>query len=457
MATHRKKSAKKRIRTGEFAVAAFLGLAVTAAPAIATADTPDGTSTDSGSNTSGVKAGPKTVKSAKTAADGSTLRLQAAAEEDEDDAVLAEEAEGDDLPVDDAGTETDPGTETETETGTGTETGTETGTGAEGETPPVTDAGGVDEATGTDVDEPPTEPAVTEPVVTEPVVTDPEVVETPEPSEPLAVVEVIEIPSSDQSASMLSLQGSDPAPTPTALASALLDIDLDIVPEPPTIPAFAPLMGIITGLAKWVDQVFPPYESDPILNPTQVAAGWVMTLYAGLQGTYWNGQPTPFTFGALVLMTAAYARYERLATNHLPGEPTVSAGPLPLTWKLKSTDPDGDPLIYSVDLNGQPNNGLITMSPDGTFSFIPTSLDDLNNGTDVTFTVRVNDSLGMLEHPINPEGNDAVYTVSFRYPGLGINNLPVFNGPGQATVTGTDGNSGKVTIVAEATDPDGDP
>lgn len=457
MATHRKKSAKKRIRTGEFAVAAFLGLAVTAAPAIATADTPDGTSTDSGSNTSGVKAGPKTVKSAKTAADGSTLRLQAAAEEDEDDAVLAEEAEGDDLPVDDAGTETDPGTETETETGTGTETGTETGTGAEGETPPVTDAGGVDEATGTDVDEPPTEPAVTEPVVTEPVVTDPEVVETPEPSEPLAVVEVIEIPSSDQSASMLSLQGSDPAPTPTALASALLDIDLDIVPEPPTIPAFAPLMGIITGLAKWVDQVFPPYESDPILNPTQVAAGWVMTLYAGLQGTYWNGQPTPFTFGALVLMTAAYARYERLATNHLPGEPTVSAGPLPLTWKLKSTDPDGDPLIYSVDLNGQPNNGLITMSPDGTFSFIPTSLDDLNNGTDVTFTVRVNDSLGMLEHPINPEGNDAFYTVSFRYPGLGINNLPVFNGPGQATVTGTDGNSGKVTIVAEATDPDGDP
>ncbi len=78
------------------------------------------------------------------------------------------------------------------------------------------------------------------------------------------------------------------------------------------------------------------------------------------------------------------------------------------------------------------------MSPDGTFSFIPTSLSDLNDGADVTFTVRVNDSLGMLEHPINPEGNDAFYTVSFRYPGLGINNLPVFTPPGQATVVGTD-------------------
>jgi VCBS repeat-containing protein len=298
---------------------------------------------------------------------------------------------------------------------------------------------------------------VTDPAIVEPVVTEPEVIETPDLPETIPVVDVIEIPSSDQSASSLSLKGSDPSPTPTALASALLDIDLDIVPKPPVIPAFAPLMGIINGLASWVDKIFPPYDASPILNPTQVAGGWVMTLMAGLQGTYWQGQPTPFTFGALVLVTAAYARYERLATNHLPGMPEVSAGPLPLTWKLKSIDPDGDLLVYSVDLSGQPSNGLITMSPDGTFSFIPTSLADLNDGTDVTFTVRVNDSLGMLEHPINPEGNDAFYTVSFRYPGLGINNLPVFTPPGKATVVGTDGNSGKVTISAQATDADGDP
>jgi len=462
MATHRKTSAKKRMRTGEFAVAAFLGLAVTAAPAIATADTSDGPSTGpssdkgSASNATAPKTGPKTAKSGKTAADdGTTLRTQAAiAEEDEEDALIGED-------VDDESEIVETEAETETEAGDGDAPGQ-----GEEETPPVSETGAG--PTGAEAGEPEvtepvvaapevSEPVIVKPVVVEPVVVEPEVVETPNTPDTAPLVDVIEIPSSDQSASSLSLKGSDPSPTPTALASALLDIDLDIVPKPPVIPAFAPLMGIINGLASWVDQIFPAYESDPILNPTQVAAGWVMTLFAGLQGTYWQGQPTPFTFGALVLVTAAYARYERLATNQLPGEPTISAGPLPLTWKLKSVDPDGDPLIYSVDLSGQPGNGLITMSPDGTFSFIPSSLTDLNEGTDVTFTVRVNDSLGMLEHPINPEGNDAFYTVSFRYPGLGINNLPVFTAPGQATVVGTDGTSGKVTISAQATDADGDP
>ncbi len=461
MATHRKTSAKKRIRTGEFAVAAFLGLAVTAAPAIATADTSDGPSTgpssDNGgtSSSSGVKTGPKTAKSGKTAAgDGTTLRTQAAiAEEDEEDALIGED-------VDDESEVVETETETQTEAAPEAGDGDAPGQGEE-DTPPVTETGAG--STGAEAGEPEvTEPVVaapevSEPVIVEPVVVEPEVVETPNTPDTAPLVDVIEIPSSDQSASSLSLKGSDPSPTPTALASALLDIDLDIVPKPPVIPAFAPLMGIINGLASWVDKIFPPYAADPLLSPTQVAAGYVMTLFAGLQGTYWQGQPTPFTFGALVLVTAAYARYERVATNHLPGEPTISAGPLPLTWKLKSVDPDGDLLVYSVDLSGQPGNGLITMSPDGTFSFIPSSLTDLNDGTDVTFTVRVNDSLGMLEHPINPEGNDAFYTVSFRYPGLGINNLPVFTAPGQATVVGTDGTSGKVTISAQATDADGDP
>lgn len=444
MATHRKKSAKKRIRTGEFAVAAFLGLAVTAAPAIAAADTSDGSSTGPSAETRGAQTGPKTAKTGKTSAgNGTPLRIQAtAAEPEEDDTVLSDPDEGD-------GTETgavvDPDTGTDTDAGTGEQA------------PPVIESGTGTDTTGTEVVEPPAEPEITDPPVIDPVIVDPEVIEAPDTPGTTPVVDVIEIPSSDQSASSLSLKGSDPSPTPTALGSALLDIDLDIVPKPPVIPAFAPLMGIINGLASWVDKVFPPYESSPILNPTQVAGGWVMTLLAGLEGTYWQGQPTPFTFGALVLVTAAYARYERLATNHLPEAPTVSAGPLPLTWKLKSVDPDGDLLVYSVDLSGQPSNGLITMSPDGTFSFIPTSLSDLNDGADVTFTVRVNDSLGMLEHPINPEGNDAFYTVSFRYPGLGINNLPVFTPPGQATVVGTDGTSGKVTISAQATDADGDP
>ncbi|WP_304117299.1 Ig-like domain-containing protein, partial [Mycolicibacterium bacteremicum] len=472
MASHRKNSSKKRMRAGELAVAAFLGLAVTAAPAVAAADTTDGPSTGPSSDNDSKSADSKSADSksadSKGADDGTSSGPGAAgpssgtgsnasdtddaddsddtdADDAEDDGGISGADSGDDEIVDDADDDAGDG-----DTGgddAATSGGEAEGGAGAGDTGGASDTGGA----GTEVVEP-------EPEIVDPPVIEPEVVEPPLPGDGTGnapIVTPVVVPEIEHSAQFATLSGSDPTPTPPALASALIDID--IVPEPPTIPAFAPFMGFINALANWVDQIFPPYQSDPILNPTQVAAGWVMTLFAGLQGTYWNGQPTPFTFGALVLVTAAYQRYERLATNQLPGAPTVSAGPLPLTWKLKSVDPNGDPLIYSVDLNGQPSNGLITMSPDGTFSFLPSSLDDLNNGTDVTFTVRVNDSLGFLEHPLTPDGNDAFFTVTFRYPGLGINNLPVFNPSGQAQVSGYDPVTGKVTIVAQATDADGDP
>ncbi|ORA02096.1 hypothetical protein BST17_25185 [Mycolicibacterium bacteremicum] len=461
------------MRAGELAVAAFLGLAVTAAPAVAAADTTDGPSTgpssdndskgadskgaDSKGADGSTSSGPGAPSSGTGSnASGSDNESDDADDTDDADETGADDAEGDggisgadsgdDEIVDDADDDAGEGDVGGDGAG-GDDARTSGGDGSAG----TGDTGGI----GTEVVEP--EPEIVDPPVVEPEVVQPE---TPPPgteTDNAPIVAPVVVPEIAHSAQFTTLSGSDPTPTPTppALASALIDID--IVPEPPTIPAFAPFMGVINALANWVDQIFPPYQADPILNPTQVAAGWVMTLFAGLQGTYWNGQPTPFTFGALVLVTAAYQRYERLATNQLPGAPTVSAGPLPLTWKLKSVDPDGDPLIYSVDLNGQPSNGLITMSPDGTFSFVPDSLDDLNNGTDVTFTVRVNDSLGFLEHPLTPDGNDAFYTVTFRYPGLGINNLPVFNPSGQAQVSGYDPVTGKVTIIAQATDADGDP
>ena len=494
MATHRKNSSKKRMRAGEFAVAAFLGLAVTAAPAVAAADTTDGPSTGPASD-SDHKAGDNTGASNGTGGSGtvktgglgtsendsddrgSDTRTGGVKERDEskdDDSLKNDDLKSDDLKNDDeiAGSTVLTGTngsggensggsvgatpivdEQPPTEGTGTTTTGEAGTGT------TTEQSGTGSNTGGDgvTTEPGTQSPGTAPegegTEGEGTEVAPGTVDGPSDNAPVvAPVVVAEVGHANQYA---ALAGSDPAPTPPALASALFDID--IVPKPPVIPAFEPFMGIVNALAGFVDAIFPPYAADPILNPTQVAAGWVMTLFAGLQGTYWNGEPTPFTFGALVLVTAAYSRYERLATNQLPGAPTVSAGPLPLTWKLKSIDPNGDPLVYSVDFSGQPSNGLITMSPDGTFSFVPNSLDDLNNGTDVTFTVRVNDSLGFLDHPLTPDGNDAYYTVSFRYPGLGINNLPYFGSGGHAQVTGYDPVTGKVTITAAATDADGDP
>ena len=499
MATHRKNSSKKRMRAGEFAVAAFLGLAVTAAPAVAAADTTDGPSTGPASD-SDHKAGDNTGASNGTGGSGtvktgglgtsendsddrgSDTRTGGVKERDEskdDDSLKNDSLKNDDLKSDDlknddeiagstvltgtngSGGENSGGsvgatpivdeqpptegtaTTTTGEAGTGTTTeqsGTGSNTGGDGVTtePGTQSPGTAPEGEGTEGEGTEVAPGTVD-----------------GPSDNAPVVAPVVVPEVGHANQYAALAGSDPAPTPPALASALFDID--IVPKPPVIPAFEPFMGIVNALAGFVDAIFPPYAADPILNPTQVAAGWVMTLFAGLQGTYWNGEPTPFTFGALVLVTAAYSRYERLATNQLPGAPTVSAGPLPLTWKLKSIDPNGDPLVYSVDFSGQPSNGLITMSPDGTFSFVPNSLDDLNNGTDVTFTVRVNDSLGFLDHPLTPDGNDAYYTVSFRYPGLGINNLPYFGSGGHAQVTGYDPVTGKVTITAAATDADGDP
>ena len=116
----------------------------------------------------------------------------------------------------------------------------------------------------------------------------------------------IEIPEADGTSGLIA--GNDPTPTPTALASALIDVD-DIVPPPPTIPEFNPFMGAVKTIASWLDAVLPAYDPNPILNPTQVAAGFVLTLQAALQGTYWNGQPTLFTFGAYILLSAAYQRF----------------------------------------------------------------------------------------------------------------------------------------------------
>ncbi|MHA3022169.1 beta strand repeat-containing protein [Mycobacterium sp. BMJ-28] len=240
-------------------------------------------------------------------------------------------------------------------------------------------------------------------------------------------------------------------PTPNALASAITDL----VPKPPTIPAFKPFVTVINAIATQLEKLLPAYDADPILAPSQVAAGWVVAINQILQGTYWNGAPTPFTVPVYILMVAAYQRYEKLATNHLPGAPTlVATGPLPGTYKLTSNDPDGDPLTYWVD--SQPNQGAVLMIADGSFSYVPT-LAGLRDGADVTFTVRVNDSLGLLAHPINPDGNDAYYTVSFHYAGSGLNNLPEFDSDGSPHVIATNQVTGVVTGASHATDPDGDP
>ncbi|MCV7357958.1 VCBS repeat-containing protein [Mycolicibacterium fluoranthenivorans] len=257
---------------------------------------------------------------------------------------------------------------------------------------------------------------------------------------------------SGTSAAKTSLFSAAATPVSGAVAASSL---ADLVPAPPDIPAFRPFAAFIEQFAKAVDKFFPAYPDNPILAPSQVAAGYVVTLQTLLQATLFNGAPTPLTVPVYLFLAAAYTRYERLATNHLPGTPIISAGPLPGTYKLTSTDPDGDPLIYTVGVNQQPSEGLIVMGLDGTFTYVP-SPSGLVNGADVTFKVTINDGLGALAHPIAPDGNDVEYEVSFHYDGSPIlgNQAPVFDTA--PSITNTNHTTGVLTGTFQAHDPDGD-
>ncbi|SCB88311.1 MULTISPECIES: tandem-95 repeat protein, partial [Priestia] len=115
-----------------------------------------------------------------------------------------------------------------------------------------------------------------------------------------------------------------------------------------------------------------------------------------------------------------------------------------LSNRVTATDPDGDPLTFS--LQNAPTNGTVLVNADGTFTYTP----NLNfNGTDV-FTVLVSDG----------QGGTAVSTVTVTI--LPINDLPTvpnytFNTQEDVSVVGTivgndvDGNPLTYTLQTQGT------
>ena len=472
MAAHRKHSAKTRKRASEFAVAAFLGLSVAAAaPGIAAADTgadnnspngdsspsssgaSTGTTTESGADTTATtttttgKAGTKTKSGAKAKAGTKKAgtKTQTAATGSTSGSTDGGTSAGSGSTGDGTtpGSTTPGSTTPKDETTTGGTTGTTTPTTGTTDTPEITETTGSTGTTGTGTgttETPGTETPALPTTTTEPGVAAP----------------VVATKDSGTSAAAATAKTSLFSATATPVAGALAASSLaDLVPAPPDIPAFRPFASFIEQFAKTVDKFFPAYPDNPILAPSQVAAGYVVTLQTLLQATLFNGAPTPLSVPVYLFLAAAYTRYERLATNHLPGQPIVSTGPLPGTYKLTSTDPDGDPLIYTTGINQQPSEGLIVMGLDGTFTYVP-SPSGLVNGADVTFKVTINDGLGVLAHPIAPEGNDVEYEVSFHYDGSPIlgNHAPTFTSPPE--ITDTNNSTGVLTGKFQATDQDGD-
>jgi CshA-type fibril repeat protein/VCBS repeat-containing protein len=110
--------------------------------------------------------------------------------------------------------------------------------------------------------------------------------------------------------------------------------------------------------------------------------------------------------------------------------------PIVIPVLANDSDPDGDPL--SIDSVTQPANGSVTIDPDGTITYTP---DEGYTGTD-SFTYTVSDG----------QGGTATATVTVTV--TAVNQDPVANND---TATTTQNTAVTIPVLANDSDPDGDP
>jgi len=106
-----------------------------------------------------------------------------------------------------------------------------------------------------------------------------------------------------------------------------------------------------------------------------------------------------------------------------------------VTGRLTATDVDGDALTFALAPNGQPANGVVTINPDGTYTYVPHAN---FNGTD-SFTYRVSD------------GNGGVTTGT-----VSVNVSPVNDAPTTSNATYGIQEDGSIGGRVQASDVDGD-
>lgn len=197
--------------------------------------------------------------------------------------------------------------------------------------------------------------------------------------------------------------------------------------EEVTVPVAARSMAATSTTTAVPAVSLPPYPTVPGATPTQVAVAVVAVLFRALQTAVSGPVPNPVAIPLYFILVAAYQRLTEIALNHVPvanpSTPLVVPVTNTITGFLNASDPDGDPLSWSV--TGDPAKGSVILDPVlGSYVYTPKLSFIRDGGTD-TFTVTIDDSAGAAEHFYAPNGHITTQEITVALPGTGINIPPV--------------------------------
>ena len=164
--------------------------------------------------------------------------------------------------------------------------------------------------------------------------------------------------------------------------------------------------------------ILPPYPEVEGFTHTEVAIAVVVVLFGALQIAATDPLYQPLVPALYELLAAAWVRLTEIAYNNLPQAPETTGE---LVGNFNATDPDGDPLAYTVTT--EPQKGTVVVDALGNYDYTP-SASFIRDGGEDTFTVTIDDTLGGYQHFNAPNGHSITRDVTISVVGTGINVPP---------------------------------